>query len=165
MRIFYVGFNDYYHTASIHLEKVPAGLYYLSEFVMWICVKIPSIPFPNFISWKSPEGRMSMREWFGDLQQWFHVNVCTHMFYFVRRHTKSTIIPLPYHYLKKLFPEYFESSSEWDDDDRMFRQLTRELSWKNEDEFNEFSKKLDYEHIKRLCDVQVNWYNKLMEDS
>jgi len=165
MRTYYIGFNDYFHTASIHLSEVSTGLYYLYMLTMWICDKIPSIPFPKCIPWKSSEGWMSMNEWFGDLQQWFHMVVCESVANFSFKHTKSIIIPLPYGYLEELFPEYCQHSSEWDDDDRMFRQLSKELSWKHTDEFKQFLKKLGYEHIKQLCDSQVSWYERKMKGS
>jgi len=154
MKIFNIGINNYYHTASIHLKEIPIGLYYLSNFVMWICDKVPDVPFPKFIPWKSPEGWMSMSEWFGDTQQWFHANICTPMFYFSSKHTKSVIIPLPYEYLKELFPDYFSDDSDWDDEDIYYRELTRELSIINTNAFKQLQKKLDYKYVKQVCDNQ-----------
>jgi hypothetical protein len=162
MKLFNIGSNDYYHVASIHLDEVPFGLYYLREFLMWVCGHIPNIPFPKCIPWKSPEGWMSMREWFGDTQQWFHVNICTPMFYFTDKHTKHRHISLPYSFLKKEFPDFFENESEWDEEDKQFRQLTKEMAWDVENDFKHMQYKMDFKYIKAKCDVQVEWYNKVV---
>jgi hypothetical protein len=44
LKLYSIGINNYWHTASLHLEEVPAGLHFLKEFTMWICGIFPEIP-------------------------------------------------------------------------------------------------------------------------
>lgn len=49
MKIFGVGINNYWHTAFIILDEVPAPLYYLFRFTEFICDHTSSIPFKKII--------------------------------------------------------------------------------------------------------------------
>ena len=64
--------------------------------------------------------------------------------------------------LKKEFPDFFENESEWDEEDKQFRQLTKEMAWDVENDFKHMQYKMDFKYIKAKCDVQVEWYNKVV---
>jgi len=162
MKIFDVSFNDYYHTAQISLKKTPFILYYLYNFTMWLCDRVPSIYLPR-IKYTSPKGyKTDLRCWFGDTQQLFHIYICAKMFNLVEKHTKYIDIPLPYPYLKDLFPD--NDKTEWDKDDDKFRQLSKELSRKHNSQFKELQKKMYYTEIQKDCNPQIKWYNSLNKE-
>jgi hypothetical protein len=155
MKLFNIGTNNYYHTANVSLDEVPFTLYYLGEMIMWICSAIPSIPLPKWY-YRSEDGPTTLKEWFGDTQQLFHIYICTPITSFVWRHTKNTTIYLPYHYLQELFPDYFERGYDDDDEDKQYKELSGELSILHSYTFKQLQKKMNWEFIKKICDRQVS---------
>jgi len=70
MRIWSIGWNTQFKTASLHLEQGPWWLLWLTSGVCtcWI----PKIPFPSwlYITDKEDGQRYSWKAWYGDLSQW-----------------------------------------------------------------------------------------------
>jgi hypothetical protein len=135
----------------VYLDEVPFILYYLGEMLMWICSKVPSIPLPKW-PYKSEEGWTTLRDWFGDTQDLFHLYICSKFTQFVWKHTEKKSIQLPYHTLKDLFPDDFREDESEDDeweDEKHFVQLTKELDWECQKQFADLTKKMDYQKIKK----------------
>ena len=138
MKTYSVGINDYWHTGSIHLEEVPTGLYYLESMTMWICDHIPAIPLPK-IKFKvrvrdgwdytdNKDGWTDLNEWYSDIQQVFHIYICTWVTNFVWKHTKVVNIDLPYKFLQEKFPDKFiDLEREWDEEDIEFRKRQKDF--------------------------------------
>jgi len=158
MQIYHIGTNNYWRSASIILDDVPAGLYFLENIVTWICDKVPYIPLPKLKfrlkerdAWDMTEnndGRTDLNEWFGDTQQLFHVYVCSPVTDFVNKHTKSTVINLPYNFLKERFPDSFEEPDyEFDDEDIAHMQKTKQLADWLDVQFRDLYRKLNCNYI------------------
>jgi len=118
MKIYAVAYNHYWKTASLHLEEIPAPLYFLREGVMTLCGILPGIPLPSWIwfrlknrddqKWSdNHDGWVNLQDWFGDTQQLFHLFVCTPVYNLVHRYTKTRFLNFPYEFLKERFPEEF----------------------------------------------------------
>ena len=158
MKNWYMTKNDYWFSASLVLEEVPAVLYYLERVVSWICSIIPDMPLPKIrfklkdkSSWEytdNNDGWITMQDWFGDVQQLFHCYICTLVHNFVWEHTKSTRINLPYQFAEEKFPNEFKgnSESEWDEDDIEFRSRTKSLADWSDKQFRAVYKTLSFEY-------------------
>jgi len=160
MKSFNIGTNNYWYTASVILDDVPAPLYYLARITEFICDHIPSIPLPQIpiklkdkdtYDWTdNNDGRTNLKEWYGDIQQLFHLYVCTPVHHLVWKHTKSISIDLPYDFLKERFPDEFRNMDvEYtDEEDIEFRMKTKKLADQAYNEFLSVFDKLNYEHKK-----------------
>jgi len=163
MKNWYVGINDYWFSASLIMSEVPVVLHYLEHVVSWICSIIPDIPLPKIrfklkdkSSWEytdNSDGWITMKDWFGDTQQVFHCYVCTPVHNFVRKHTKSVYIEMPYNFLKEKFPAEFKKDleSEWDDEDIKFRIKTKRLADWSDIYFRKVYRTLNFEYIKKAA--------------
>jgi len=107
MRRWFIGFNDYWYTASVWLEEVPWYLIAAENVVMWLCHALHYIPIPK--RW---------REDYGSLGGLFHAHVCNSITQFVWRKTEHTTISLPFFFLKKMFPKELEDDGDdfWEGD-------------------------------------------------
>jgi len=160
MKTFSVGTNNYWHTASIILDEVPAPLYYLSRFTEFICDIIPPIPLPPIpikLKHKSDydwtdnnDGWSNLKDWYGDTQQLFHLYVCTLVHNIVWKYTKSISINLPYQFLRERFPDDFiDLEDEYTDEkDVQFRIETKKLADAAHLAFLPVHKLLGYEYKK-----------------
>lgn len=160
MKTFYIGYNNYWKTAHISFDTVPTGLYYLEMFVMWLCSKIPSIPLPNIkIKLKysdddidfteNNDGRTTLKEWYGDTQQLFHLYICSPVFYFVNKHTKSIGIDFPYDFLKEQFPaEFGEDDFDYDEDEMEFKKKVDTMATWLDVGYRDVYKRLNYEYMR-----------------
>lgn len=156
MKNWYIGVNDYWFNAAVYLHEVPVVLYYLEWIVEWTCSIIPSIPLPKMLfklkdksSWEytdNNDGWSTLLDWFGDIHQLFHAYVCIPVHNFVWKHTKSTHIELPYHFLKEKFPAEFERDleTEWDEEDQAFRIKAEILAAWSDSRFRDVYKTLDH---------------------
>jgi len=159
MKTFNIGTNNYYHVAHVSLDEVPFVLFYLGELMMWFCSKVPDIPLPNW-PYKSEDGWTTLRDWYGDTQQLFHIYICEPFTRIVWKHTKTKRIDLPYQYLQKLFPDSFEEPYTFEED-QDFIDLTEEWAILQTHSFKHLQKKLNYKHIKKVCTEQMVWYDDL----
>jgi len=87
--------NDYWYTASVFLEDKPWYLFALERTVMFVCDMLSVLDFIKF-----------RKEW--DIQSLFHVLICCRVTDFVYKRTNSRHIDLPYFFLKKEFPSFFD---------------------------------------------------------
>jgi len=117
MRVWHYGANSYHKTAHIVADDAPWYIFLLDRIVECICGMIPSIPLPkikmklnkedtNFIGHEFT----TWKEWYGDTNQWFCLNVHMPVFYYCNSKKKVHIIPVDYKKLKEVF---YESSKEW----------------------------------------------------
>jgi hypothetical protein len=164
MQTYFIGKNNYWRTASLILEEVPAGLYYLNSLTTWICDIFPEILLPKLRfrlrskgdwDWTSNrDGWTTLREWFGDTQALFHLWVCTPMFNFTQKHTKSISINLPYNFLKELFPDEFKLDEDdlnyWCEDDVEHRQRIEETAKWVDGLFRIVYKKLNHDYMSKI---------------
>ena len=162
LKLYSVGINNYWHTASLHLEEVPAGLRFLMELTMWICDIFPSIPLPKIkFRLKNPvdydctpnnDGWTNLNEWFGDTQSLFHLYICEKVSRYVWRRTKFQSISIPYEFAKERFPKEFREIDEdydyWSDKlDIEFRKKTKRISDFVDAQFRDVYSKLDHNYI------------------
>jgi len=162
LKLYSVGINNYWHTASLHLEEVPAGLHFLKELTMWICGIFPEIPLLKIkFKLKNPDdydcttnedGWTDLNEWFGDTQSLFHIYICTPVTEYVWKRTKFRSINLPYGFAKGMFPNEFREVEKdygyWDDKlDIEFRKKTKKISDWTDKQFREVYQRLDHNYI------------------
>lgn len=81
MRDWNVGINDYYKTASLILDEGPWYAFVLSDLIMMICSKIPSVPLPFGslikIRDKEDDKTYTINEYYGDMSDLFHLFICS----------------------------------------------------------------------------------------
>lgn len=162
MKLYSVGINNYWHTASLHLEEVSAGLHFLQEFTMWICGIFPEIPLPKIkFRLKNPDdydftdnndGWTNLNEWFGDTQSLFHLYICETVSKYVWRRTKFRSVNLPYEFAKEIFPKEFsemeKDSDYWSDElDVEFIKKTKRITDFVDAQFREVYRRLDHNYI------------------
>lgn len=159
MKTWYVGFNDWWFTSSIDLVKVPIGLAVLERIVEFICYVLPPIPLPK-IKFKlkdkndygftqNENGWTDLNEWYGGIDQLWHLFVCIPTINFVEKHTKHVRIELPYDFSKQLFPkEHLDVSSEYDEEENELRMKNKLITDEVYKQYKEVYEKLDFEYIK-----------------
>jgi hypothetical protein len=84
---------------------------------------LPSIKFTP----KGETRKYSLREWFGDIQQVWHVFVCVSIFNWCQTKIKTTAVKLPYFYLKERFPDSFGTEIEGLDERFFAAKMTNEI--------------------------------------
>jgi len=132
MKRWFIGYNDYWYTAGIHLEEVPMVLCFLEWIVDWISVFIPPIKFPRIKfrlrdkedwDWtENEDGWTTLRDWFGDLRQLYDVYIYHKVFRFIDDHTKQHYFNYPYETLQREFPEIFEEGIGESEDEKEIRE-------------------------------------------
>lgn len=157
----FVGFNDYWFTASIHLEETPMGLCFLEWLVGWICHSIPAIKLPkirfrlkdkNEWDWaESNDGWTDLREWYGDLSQLWHIFVCVPVNNLAWKRTETKVIDLPFNFAREKFPNSYTDSSYCSNSskDLVEEEKHRKVADQLEKEFKEVYDKLNYEYLKK----------------
>lgn len=133
MRRWFVGFNDYWYTASIWLEETPWYLVAAEWAVSWVCFALHYIPAPK--KW---------REDYGSLGGLFHAHVCAPVTQFVWDRTEAITVSLPFFLLRRLFPKENEPADEdlWEEDEQREdnEKSARDLDKVFEDAYNELKK-------------------------
>ena len=157
MRQWFIGFNDYWFTACIFLEEVPfhlVALDFLVERVCWLLNKIPfQLPKKRFRlrnkeDWDCTEhndGWTDLREWYGSIGQLWHAFVCIPTTNFIHKKTKSSVIYLPYFFLKERFPEAFESEEDLCGDGEKIeinREKAQDLDKEFRNAYNKFNEQV-----------------------
>ena len=133
------GINSYHRTASLLLNEAPWYVF----FIEWLfdgilsCVHVPKIPFPNILPSKrnkiedcacknmakqceDHDQLYTLQEWYGDLGQWYHVNVCSPITEWAQKRVKSIDFEVDYDVLvqkfsvdKAYFDEQERLADEW----------------------------------------------------
>jgi hypothetical protein len=158
MRKWYVGFNNYWFTASIHLEEVPMGLCFLEWLVGWICSIVPPIKLPKIRfklkdkkKWEwidSKDGWTDLQEWYGDLNQIWHCFVCIPVINLVWKYTKTKAVNLPFNFVLEKFPsEYIDDSYYEDDEDLAEIKKNKKDADQLDKEFRKVYNKLGFKYL------------------
>ena len=128
MRSWNFGTNSLYKNGHIALEE---GLWYVFAIyatVEWICDALPSIPLPD-MPIKDCEGKdTTLKDYYGDIQQLWHVGVCAPIFHWAESKKRITVIDMPYDTLRELF--YETHKTHFDENE----ELAEEILQKNEEE-------------------------------
>jgi len=120
------GINSYHKTASLILEDAPWWVFVLEDFVDFLSANIPAIPFPSIkiyltneedIECNGGDNRTSLRDWYGDLHQWFHCRIHNPIFHFCVRRIRWKEVKIEYDRAKELFrdedKEFWETEEAW----------------------------------------------------
>lgn len=106
MRIWSFAVNNLYKTGCYILEEAPWYVFFLREAIMEICDHIPSVPIPFgsklFINEEYGE-KISVKDYYGDIQCWFHVKICCNIFNWCNNKIKIYHINTDYNDLKEKF--------------------------------------------------------------
>jgi len=125
--------NSYHKTATIFCGVASFHIFWLENFASTICAYlIPAVPFPKIpLKLKNDEiedndGKRwtTWKDWYGSLDQWFHVYVHMPIFDFCYKYIKSYSIKVPYHKLKKSF--YEMDKDFWDEDEQFTEKMKQE---------------------------------------
>jgi len=129
MRNWSYGINSYYKTATIWLEEGPWWIFLLDRIIEFLCEIIPPIKFPNLkLRLKNKEDIefygsewTTWREWYGDLNEFFHVTVHESIFRFCQRRINYKHIDIDYSEARELF--YLEDKDFWDEEERIAKEM------------------------------------------
>ena len=131
MKKWFYAVNTLHLTCSVYLEKAPWYVFFAEWLVdssIFSCHYIPDIPLPNILPRKRDtikgcvcenrdihcsghENLYTLKEWFGDLSDWYHVSICSPIFNWAWKHTDTKFFNVAWEELKAQFPEdkeYFE---------------------------------------------------------
>jgi hypothetical protein len=111
MRRWTYGINSYRRTASIHVDDAPWWVFALDNLIEFICDIIPSIPFPKVkLRLRDPEDIeingsewTTWKEWYGDLNQYFHLFAHCPVFEYCRDKMKSQSVDITYEKAREMF--------------------------------------------------------------
>jgi hypothetical protein len=121
MRIIDYGINSYLKKCSLHIDFVPFWLVILENFFTFICAYlVPSIPLPKIKIIREDE-KTTVKEYYGDLQQVFHLYVHNPIYEYCCRRTDSKSIELDYETARKVF--YDKDKKFWDDEEKLAEEM------------------------------------------
>lgn len=140
MKRWFIAHNDYYFTASIHLEEAPWYIFALDNSIPYICDYIPRIPLPKIKIIKDGE-KTNLKDYYGTIQDLFHVYICEHISNWCWNKTKIKSFNFPYFKLNNEFPELFEEDHYYDSDE--YDKENEKYSKKLCEEFEEVYEKLE----------------------
>jgi len=153
----YIGFNDYWFTASIFLEEVPIVLCFLEWLVSWICYFIPFIKLPKIkfklkdkSSWdftENEDGWTNLREWYGDLSQLWHAFICIPVTDLVWKYTKMKVIDLPFNFAREKFPNEYIEVDDYVDDVKVNKN--KKIASQLDKKFKNVYNKLNYDYLRK----------------
>jgi len=157
MRRWYIGFNNYWFTASIFLEKVPVVLCFLEWLSERICYFMPAIKLPK-IKFKlkdkedwdftdNGDGWTDLRKWYGDLSQLWHAFVCMSVSDLINKYSKVEIVNLPFNFAKEKFPN--ECIDVDYDVDSVDINKNIEIGNQLDKEFKNIYNKLNYDYLRK----------------
>jgi hypothetical protein len=104
MRKWSYGINSYHKTANIYVDDAPWLIFALERSIEFICDVIPSIPFPKVkMRLKDPDDIefigsewTTWKDWYGDLNQYFHLLVHSPVFYYCQGRMKTKFVDITY---------------------------------------------------------------------
>ncbi|MBA7695997.1 hypothetical protein ES703_104639 [subsurface metagenome] len=127
------GINSYHKTATIYCEVAPFYIFWLESIISTICgYLIPAIPFLKIplrlkddeLEWNDGKRWTTWKDWYGDLSQWFHVQVDMTIFDFCNKFQKHYSINVPYHKLRKSF--YEMGKDFFDEEEQRAKEIRQE---------------------------------------
>jgi len=149
----YIGFNDYWYTASIYLEEVSIGFAFLESLSFWIChfippIKLPKIKFKlkNKDDWdwtENKNGWTDLQEWYVDIGQLWHLFVCVPISHLRYKYTKTKIIDLPFNFALEKFPDEYVDYYDDFTDDLIERKKNKKIADEFDERFKEIYDKLN----------------------
>lgn len=113
MRRWSYGINSLQNKASIYIDEGPWWAFVLDDLAEAICDIIPSIPFPKAkLKLKDPDdiefhgGQWTTwKEWYGDLNQYFHLSAHNPVFEFCQNMIKTKSVDITYDQARDMFYE------------------------------------------------------------
>jgi len=111
MRKWGYGINSYCKTADIYVDDASWWIFALDRSIEFICDIIPSIPFPKVrMRLKDPDDIefnesewTTWKDWYGDLNQWFHLFAHCPVFECRRDKMKSESVDITYDKAREMF--------------------------------------------------------------
>ncbi|MFW5847987.1 MAG: hypothetical protein ACOCVF_03640 [bacterium] len=105
MRMWNFGINNLYKTGCYYLEEGPWYAFFAREGIMIICNIIPSfpIPFGSKIKIKDDGEEYTAKDYYGDINVWFHLNICVKIFNWSQNKLIIYIVDADYDDLKEKF--------------------------------------------------------------
>ena len=126
MRRWGIGTNSLFKTASYDLEEAPWWIFAIEYSIEWLCDCVPSIPFPDIklklLSQKDADDCndgdrvVSMKGWYGDLQQWFCAAVHMSLTNWCYRKMEITIVNSTWDWMIEHHPEDMKRRAAPDED-------------------------------------------------
>ena len=124
MRRIGYGINSYHKNVHLNVDFAPFWIFALENLIEFICgYLIPPIPLPKIKIIREGE-KTTVREYYGDLQQTFHVYVHAPIFKYCYSRMDSKFIELDYEMAKKAF--YDKDKKFWDDEGRLVEEMRLE---------------------------------------
>jgi hypothetical protein len=139
MRKWGYGINSYCKTAHIYVDDAPWWIFALDRSIEFICDIIPSIPFPKVrMRLKDPDDIefnesewTTWKEWYGDLNQWFHLFAHCLVFEYCRDKMKSESVDITYDKAREMFynsdRKFFDQQATIGDEIRAEESVTPSL--------------------------------------
>ena len=105
------GINSYHKTAQIHVDEAAWWVFALDNLIEFICDIMPSIPFPKVkLRLRDPEDIeinesewTTWKDWYGDLNQHFHLFVHCPVFEYCNKKMKSQSVDITYEKAREMF--------------------------------------------------------------
>lgn len=113
MKSWSYGINTYHKTASIWLEEGHWYIFFLDRAIEFLCSIIPPIPFPNIGRIIDEGEKYTLKEWWGDLDQWFCCSVHGPITNFCYKRINNFHIDIKYSKCRELF--YGKDKRYWDE--------------------------------------------------
>jgi len=116
--------NSYYKKCSLHIDFASLWIFTLEKIIDFICgYLIPSIPLPKIKIIREGE-KTTLKEYYGDLQQVFHLYMHDPVFEYCCSRMDSKYIELNYETARKVF--YDKDKKFWDDEESMAEEMRLE---------------------------------------
>ena len=118
------GINSLYKTGHIFLEEAPWYVFAIARAVEWTCDYMPEIPFSDRSIVDEDGNETTLKEYYGDLSQWWHCKVHDPIFQWAEKQKSTTTIEMSYEKIKELF--YESNRKFFDDHEKIDEELTDE---------------------------------------
>jgi hypothetical protein len=111
MKVWGYGINSYHKTAHIYVDEAAWWVFALDNVIEFICDIMPSIPFPKVkLRLRDPEDIeinesewTTWKDWYGDLNQYFHLFVHCPVFEYCHDKMKSQFVDITYEKAREMF--------------------------------------------------------------
>jgi hypothetical protein len=106
MKSWHLARNTLYKKADVTIEEGPWWAFFIMESSQWVCHYIPSIPFPPIGKVMDEKDSYNWREWYGDLNSWWHGYVDEPVLFWAYRKIKRHFINIPYNRHRTINKEF-----------------------------------------------------------
>jgi len=118
------GINGYKKTAVISIDFAPFCVFVLNDLFDLICgYLVPPISFPRIEITRDGE-KTDLKEYYGDLEQWFHCDIHSPVFQFCCKRTDSRLIEVDYDAARKAL--YDKDKKLWDEAEKLGEEMSQE---------------------------------------